>query len=70
MKWLIGIVAVLIVGFVGVVVVAENGRKPVGGASTGDSTAKIATISSGEQVSIEAHLADGRYTVLVFYADW
>ena len=70
MKWLIGIVAVLIVGFVGVVVVHESNREPVGGSSTGNPTAKIATISSGEQVSIEAHLADGRYTVVVFYADW
>jgi len=29
-----------------------------------------AKISKGEQVDLKGHLAPGRYTVFLFYADW
>ena len=32
--------------------------------------AKVSTISQGQAVDLEPHIADGKVTVFEFYADW
>ena len=63
MKWLIALCLVLVAGLVGVVVTHDR----AGGGTDG---AKIATISTGQKVDIDAQLRDGIWTVVEFTADW
>jgi len=67
MKWLIVLGTALVLGLGGVVVLHESGRSPVQFASSDE---KIATISTGDEVDLEAHLRPGTWTVVEFTADW
>ncbi len=72
MKPWMGVVVVILTLAVGAYLVAPRTDPPTGaGASASPGEApKFATITRGDRVTIEDHLADGRFTVVEFSADW
>ena len=68
MKWLLVIVLLGVGGLAAVVIRHENDR--ASRSSSGVSAEKIAVISRGETVDVDAHLRAGRMTVVSFKADW
>jgi HAMP domain-containing protein len=74
MKQVILLAIVVFAAFCGLVVMRETGRRTdSAGRSTAEvfsSKARKATISTGEAVEIEDHLAPDKWTVVQFTADW
>jgi hypothetical protein len=74
MKQVICLAILVIATFCGIVVMRESGRRTdSAGRSTVEvfsSNARKATISTGEAVKIEDHLAPDKWTVVQFTADW
>ncbi len=64
--FLVGLAAAGTAGF-GVYSVLERGSTQAGAFSSG---ADIRTISHGEPVNLRHHLAEGKYTLFDYYADW
>ncbi len=73
MKWLLVFAVILSAGLAGVVFLHERGSGSASGSgsvSGSGAAEKIMTISSGETVDIDEHLADGVRTVVEFSAVW
>ena len=69
MKWVAAVAVLIVIGFVGIVVTHESRTGGSSGSSgAAASGAKIATISHGEEVTIEDHLNAGGYTLVEFTA--
>lgn len=66
MKWLAALGVLLAFGMGAVVFLHDS--NPSGGGVP--SSAKVATISHGEAVTIENHMPSSGLTIVEFYADW
>ena len=65
MKWLIAFAAAILLGLVAII--ARHETSSTGSASSGENTA---TISTGQTVELNDHLAAGTWTIVEFTADW
>ena len=68
MKLFIALFAAAVLGLGGVIYMHESGRSSSAAAS--GSGAKVATISNGETVDLDAHVRGSAWTVVEFTADW
>ena len=70
MRILLVIAVVVVLGMVGIVVHHESTRTRGPAPTLGDAGPRVATISHGEVVDIDAQLVEGQWTVVEFGAEW
>lgn len=74
MKQVVLFAIVVVIAFAGMVVFRETGRRDASSnhvrLSTPQMLQQVATISTGEEVEINAHLDASKWTVVEFKADW
>lgn len=70
MRVLLVLAVLLVLGMAGVVVVHERGKTRNARGPAIDPDAVVATISTGERVDIEAHVARRGLTIVEFTADF
>lgn len=68
MKVLIALVAVLVLGTIGMVIYHESSRGPRIMVAAIDENESMVTISKGEKVDVESHVASKGVTIVEFYA--
>lgn len=70
MRVLIAAAVLFVLGTVGFVVLRERGKTRVATGAASDSSADVATISTGDRVDIEAHVPRQGLTIVEFTADF
>lgn len=72
LKSLIAVGALVVAGMVGVVVHHEVGKRgaPAAPRAVVDEAAEVATISSGQEVDVAAHVPTKDFTLVEFTADF
>lgn len=70
MRILLVLAVLVVAGLVGLVVHHESTKTKSTPITLGSPGKKVETISHGEDISIEAQLVDGQWTVIEFGAEW
>lgn len=70
LKAMIGFVCLLVLGMVGLVVHKERNRAPREARPAVDEVQDVVTISHGERVEVERHIASKGLTLVEFYGEF